>query len=171
MRSPTLLLTLACTLVACGSSSGGPVDSGLPAERKGSELSDAEATQLCEARAEHLAAQLDTDDLHHQSCVIAGITAASLGGGMVETCQTVYDMCMQMEYKPTDGGDNTCMLGFELTTCDATVSALEDCFTEQNDATATAFKAASCDDLNKEPTTPTTGPACTTAKANCPGVA
>jgi hypothetical protein len=77
---------------------------------------------------------------------------------------------MTMDYKPTDSG-NACMLGFELSTCEATVSALEDCFTEQNEAAAAAFKAASCDDLGKEPVTPATGPACTTAKANCPGVA
>lgn len=172
MRSPTLLFTLACTLVACGDSSGGgPVDSGLPAERKGSELSDAEATQLCEARAEHLAAQLDVADLKHQACVTAGIFAAGAGGGMVSTCESVYDMCMQMDFKPTDGGNDTCTLGFELATCEATIGVIEDCFTEQNDATAAALKAVSCDDLGKEPTTPATGPACTTAKTSCPGIA
>lgn len=171
MRSPTLLLTLACTLVACGSSSGGPVDSGLPAERKVSELNEAEATQLCEARAEHLAAQLDTADLHHQSCVFAGIAAASLGGGMVATCEAFYDMCIKMEFKPTDGGNEACTLGFETSTCEATVRVVEDCLTEQNDATAAAFKNASCDDLGKEAPTPTSGPACTTAKASCPGIA
>ena len=171
MRNATLLLTLACTLVACSGSSGGPVDSGLPAERKGSELSDAEATQLCEARAQHLAAQVDNDDLHHQSCVRAGIATASLGGGMVSTCQTFYDMCIKMEFKPSEGGNAACMLGFDLTTCNATVSVLEDCFTEQNEATASTLKSLSCDDLGKEATTPTTGPACTTAKASCPGVA
>ncbi|MBA3546154.1 MAG: hypothetical protein H0T76_06715 [Nannocystis sp.] len=170
MRSPTLLLTLACTLVACsGSDNGGPVDSGLPAERKGSELTEAEATQLCEARAEQLSAQLDTEDFKHQYCVFAGIAAAALGGGMVSTCETFYDMCMKMDFKPTDSGA-ACMLGFELSTCDATVTVLEDCFTEQNDATAAAFKAASCDDLGKEPMESTSGPACTKAQASCPGV-
>lgn len=170
MRSPTLIFTLACTLVACsGGDDGGPVDSGLPAERKGSELTDAEATQLCEARAEQLSAQLDKDDLKHQSCVLAGIAAAALGGGMVSTCETFYDMCIKMDLKPTDSG-TACMLNFELSTCDATVSVLEDCFTEQNDATAAAFKAASCDDINKEPTESTSGPACTKAQASCPGV-
>jgi hypothetical protein len=170
MRSPTLLLTLACTLVACGGSDdAGPVDSGLPAERKGSELSDAETTQLCEAKADHLAAQFDTADLKHQACVSAGLAAAAQGSGMVSTCESVYDLCMQMDYKPPDGG--ACTLGFDLATCEATVAVIEDCFTEQNDATAAAFKAVSCDDVNKEPTTPKTGPACTTAKTSCPGIA
>lgn len=171
MRTPTLLLTLACSLVACGGDDGGgPVDSGLPAERKGSELSDAEATQLCEARAEQFGDQLSTEDLKHQACVTAGLVTAGLGGGMVATCETFYDMCMKMEFKPTDSG-GACMLGFELSTCEATVSVIEDCLTEQNNATAAALKAISCDDLNKEPVTPVTGPACTTAKATCPGIA
>ncbi len=169
MRTPTLLFTLACTLAACGDSSGGPVDSGLPAERKGSELSDAEATQLCEASADQLAEQIDVADLKNQVCVAAGISAALMGSGMVATCESVYDICMMMDYKPTEGGE--CTLGFELATCDATVAVIEDCFTEQNDATAATLKAASCDDLDKEPTTPKTGPACTTAKASCPGIA
>jgi hypothetical protein len=171
MRSPTLFLTLACSLVACGGSgSGGPVDSGLPPERKASELSDAEAEQLCEAGAEHFAAQVDADDIHHQTCIAAGIATAALGGGMVETCQAVYDSCIKSEPMPTDGGSATCMLGFELSTCDAAVSVIEDCFTERNEATAAAFKAASCDDLTKEPTEPVTGPACSKAQASCPGI-
>lgn len=174
MRTPTLIFTLACTLVACGDSSdsGGPVDSGLPAERKGSELSDAEAKQLCEASAEQLAGQLDTADLKHFFCVTQGIFAAAAGGNMVSTCEGVYDMCMMMDFKPTDGGGaDTCMLAFDLTTCEATVSDIEACLTEQNDASASAFKTASCDDVGKEPTTPTSGPACTKAKASCPGIA
>jgi len=172
MRIPTLFLTLACTLVACGGDDGGgPVDSGLPAERKGSELSDAEATQLCEARGEQFGDQLSTEDLKQQSCVLSGLAAAGLGGGLVETCETFYDMCMKMEFTPTDGGGGACMLGFELSTCEATVSVIEDCLTEQNNATAAALKALSCDDLAKDPVTPTTGPACTTAKATCPGIA
>ena len=89
---------------------------------------------------------------------------------MVATCETFYDMCMKMEFKPTDSGA-ACMLGFELSTCEATVGVIEDCFTEQNDATAAALKAISCDDLGKEPADPVTGPACTTAKASCPGIA
>lgn len=170
MRSPTLLLTLACTLVACGSDSGGPVDSGLPAERKGSELSDAEATQLCEAQARHFGAQVDIDDLHRQGCAIAGITAAALGGNMVSTCQAVFDACIDMEPKPSEGG-GTCTLGFELSTCEATVTVIEDCLTEKNDALADAIKSISCNDVGKGESTPTTGPACTTAKASCPGIA
>lgn len=170
MRSPTLIFTLACTLVACsGGDNGGPVDSGLPAERKGSELTDAEATQLCEARAEQLSAQVDADDAHHFTCVVSGIFVAN---GNVATCETVYDMCIKMDPEPTDGGA-ACTFSFDLATCDATVSVLEDCFTEQNKATAASFKAASCDDADNaptEPTEPTLGPACTKAQASCPGV-
>ena len=170
MRSPTLLLTLACTLVACGGGTdGGPVDSGIAKERKGSELTAAETTQLCEARAEQFAAQVDNDDLKHEDCVLKGIATATLGGGMVATCRSFYDMCMKMEYKPTPS-EGACMFAFELSTCDATVAVLEDCFTEQNDATAAALKALSCDDLSKDPVEPTSGPACTKAQASCPGV-
>ncbi len=170
MRSPTLILTLACTLVACGGGdNGGPVDSGLPAERKGSELTDAEAKQLCEASAKQLDAQVDSDDAHHFACVVAGIFVAN---GNVATCETVYDMCIKMDPKPTDSGA-ACTFSFDLATCDATVSVLEDCFTEQNDATAAGLKAASCDDADNEPSgsnKPTSGPACTKAQASCPGI-
>lgn len=168
MRTPTLVFTLACTLLACGGSdSGGPVDSGLPAERKGSELSDAEARQLCEASAEHLAGQLDNDDYHHFECMFTAIAAAGLGGGSVATCESFYDMCIKMTYTPKETGP--CMLG-DLSGCQATVAELEDCFTERNDATAAAIKAVSCADLDKEPNEPTAGPACSKVQASCPGV-
>lgn len=171
MTTPTrLLLTLACTLLACGGDSGpGPVDSGLPDERKGSELSDAEAKQLCEARADHAAALISEDDAKHQACTFGGLVVA---GGSVETCKTFYDMCIKMDFEEDPEPAGECMLGFELSTCEATIAEIEACFTEEDDANAAAFKSISCNDAatTGDPNPPQAGPACSTAQAKCPGI-
>lgn len=172
MHTPKyLLLTLACTLFACGGDGGGSssgVDSGLPAERKGSELSDSEAKQLCEARAAYLSAKISEDDLKNFSCVLAG---AFVGGENVDTCQMVYEACLEEEPMSADTGETAeCALSFELSTCNATVAEIEACLTEQDNAYAEAITTATCADVSTDPGSASAGPACSKAQANCPGI-
>jgi hypothetical protein len=171
MHSPARLLSLlACSLLACGGGGGGGVDSGLPADRKGSELSAADETALCDASADHLASLVSEADAENFACVLAGIAVASMGNGSVETCQMTYDLCIDQE-PMDDPAPTTCALGFELSTCNATVADIEACLTEKNEATDRSFSAASCNDITAEPAEPTVGPACMKARADCPGIA
>lgn len=165
----TSSLLLACTLLACGGDGGGgSVDSGLPAEKKGSELSDSEGTTLCEAQFTHLGTLVSEQDAHRFACVGTGITAALLGDGSVMSCQIVYDMCIKTEPEPSEPG--TCTLTF-LDTCDATVAEIEACLTARNELLADSFKSASCEDVkNTAPSEPESPAACSSIESTCPGI-
>lgn len=172
MHTPkSLLLALACTFLACDSDSGPTsVDSGLPAERKGSELSDTEADQLCKARLEYSATLVDEDELKRQACVFGGL---AVSGGNASTCQMIVDMCLNEEFEEGEGGEggSECYLDFELSTCDATVAEIEACLTEKDRDDAAALKSLTCSsDITAEPTEPQAGPACSAAQVKCPGI-
>lgn len=168
MRTRTLLLTLACSLAAaCGGDEPGAVDSGLPAEKKVSELTPSEQETLCRAAAENLASQVSASDAKRAGCIAA---SALLGGAdPVASCETFVPMCLDAPDEGDTGGTDTCMLSFDAATCTAPVSEVEACITERNEAAGAALRELSCDDLVKEPVDPVTGPACTKIKTTCPG--
>lgn len=168
MRTRSLLLALACSLAAaCGGDEAGPVDSGLPAEKKVSELTPSEQETLCRAAAENLASQVSASDAKRAACIAIG---ASLGGDdPVASCEGFVPMCLDAPDDGDNGGTDTCMLSFDATTCTAPVSEVEACLSERNEATGAALRELSCDDLVKEPVDPVTGPACTKIKTTCPG--
>lgn len=168
MRTRTLLLSLACSLAAaCGGDEPGAVDSGLPAEKKVSELTPSEQETLCRASAENFASQVSESDAKRAGC----IAASAFGGGAdpVAFCESFVPMCLDAPDESDTGGTDTCMLSFDATTCTAPISEVEACLTERNEAAAAALRELSCDDLAKEPTEPVTGPACTKIKTSCPG--
>lgn len=175
MRSPTkTLLTslLACTLVACGGDGGGgPVESGLPEDKTGDQLTTDEAETLCQAAGDNLASRVSEAQLKNYACVLSGIIFAGQGDGSVESCEKLVQMCNDGAGEDDGGEPAMCSLGFDTTTCTATVADIEACITEKNEALAEAIRSASCDDIKKEPGEPVTGPACTAVKANCPGIA
>lgn len=169
MRTPTTLLTLACTLagtlvLGCGDDGPGDVDSGLTAEKKASDLTPSEQETLCRAKADNLAARVSATDAKRFGCIAA---SAVLGGDdPVAFCESFVPMCLDAPEQGEGGGTDTCML--DTSTCEASVSDLEACFTEQNEATAAAFQEASCADLGKQPGTAVVGPLCSKIKATCP---
>lgn len=171
MHTPkSLLLALACTFLACGGDSGpDSVDSGLPAERKGSELSDTEADQICKARAEYGATLIDEDEAKRVACVFSGLLFSE---GNAETCQMFVDMCVNEEFEEGEGGEGgECYLDFELSTCDATVSEIEACLTEKDRDAAAAAKSLTCSSaFGGEGMEPQAGPACSAAQVKCPGI-
>jgi hypothetical protein len=178
MRTPTaifhtLACTLACILAACGDG-GGPVDSGLPPEKTVMELTTDEADKLCRANVEHLASQNTAAELKEWSCVLAGQMFAMKASNTPAECEQFAQLCRDgagEEAGNEEGGGDTCSLGFELTTCTATIADVEACMTEKNEAFGDGIRAASCDDVGKEPVTPVTGPSCTKVKSTCPGIA
>jgi predicted small lipoprotein YifL len=169
MRSTTtILLALACTLAACGDSAG-PVDSGLPPEKVGKELTADEEEKLCVAAAENLAAQNTDAERKNFACVLLGV-----GLGSPESCEQLAEMCRNgagEDGGEDDGGTQMCMLRFDIDACDAKISDIEACITEQNETLGRAIREASCDDVGKTPSEPVVGPACSKIKTNCPGIA
>lgn len=176
MRSPmTLRFTLACTFVAClpclacGDSDPGAVDSGLPADKLGSELSASEADTLCQARVDNLAAHNSDAEREHASCVVQGIAFSATAKDPVASCELFVPMCLDAPPQNTGTGDG-CPLTF-LATCEASVADIEACLSEQNEATAAAIRDASCDAAGKDPVAPVAGPVCSKLKTSCPGIA
>lgn len=174
-RSPTIvfLVALACGLSACKDDGPADLDSGLPEDKVGTDLTPAEQTQLCEARADYAASLLSPAEAKNAACTLEGVLFAVLNGGDQKACETVRDGCLQ---KPdeTTGGD-TCELGVDWTTCEATVTQLEDCYQENSDALVELTRSFSCAKIeeykaNPPKTSPAEGPACSAAEARCPTV-
>lgn len=178
MRTPTRLIftlatTLACTLAACGGEGGGPVDSGLPPEKTGMELTADEADRLCTANLENLSSQNTAGEQKNATCVALGLLFTAQAGNTPAECESVAKMCRDGagEDGMMEGGEQMCELGFELMTCTATIADIEACMTEKNEASAEAIRNISCDDAGKDPIAPVTGPSCTKIKSTCPGIA
>ena len=170
----TPCLVLACTLAACGGDGPGPVDSGLPAEKSGKELTEAERETFCEEAAANLAARNTDAERKNAACVGFGIGFAALAGGTVEECEEFAKMCRDgagEDEGGNEGGEEpACSLSAALATCDAPVADIEACVTEQNEAAADAIRELSCDDIGKMPTESMDGPACAKIQATCPSV-
>jgi len=173
MRNSTLLLlSLAATLTACGGDPA-PVDSGLPAEKTGKELTAEEEETLCEANAKNLAAQNTEAELKNFACVVAGLFFAAASDNTAAACEGFAQMCRDGagEEGGDDGGEQMCVLGFNPAACDATIADIEACLTEKNQAIGDAIRDASCDDAGKTPTDPVVGPKCAKIKSTCVGIA
>lgn len=173
MRSTTtILLTLACTLAACGDSAG-PVDSGLPPEKIGKELTADEEDKLCLAAAENLSSQNTDAERKNFACVSTGIGFAAAGENTPESCEAFAEMCRNGagEEGGKDDGADMCMLGFDINACDAKIGDIEACITERNEAIGKLIREASCDAVGQMPGEPVVGPACGKLKSTCPGIA
>lgn len=176
-RTPTLHIlatTFASILAACGGGGGGPVDSGLPPEKTVMELTVDEADTLCRANLDNLASQNTAAELKEFACVLQGQIFAMAANNTPAECEKFAQMCRDgagEEGSNEEGGNDMCSLGFEQSTCTATVADVEACMTEKNEAIGDGIRAASCDDVGKEPVTPVTGPSCTKVKTSCPGIA
>lgn len=160
----TYCLLLACTLAACGGDDVGPVDSGLPAEKSGKELTEAERQTFCEAAAENLYAR----NTKAEHCVIVGLGVAAFTNGDAEDCELIAEMCREGDGE--EGEQPACSLDAALPTCDAPVADIEACLTERYEAAAKAIREASCADLGKMGTEAVDGPACAKIQSTCPSV-
>jgi len=173
MRNSTLgLLTLAATLTSCGGDPD-PVDSGLPAEKTGKELTADDEKTLCEAAVKNLAAQNTEAELKNFACVVQGLFFAVAGDNTPAACESFAQMCRDGagEEGGEQGGEQMCVLGFDPSACDATITDIEACLTEKNAATGDAIRDASCDAAGKTPAEPVVGPMCAKIKSTCVGIA
>lgn len=176
-RALVPLLALAC-LTACKGDDG--IDSGLPASKPADELPPDEQTQLCEATQDYVNERIGPEALHRFECTIEGVGESLAGDQSVATCAKARDACIAMPDPDADPVDPnaTCELGVDWTTCKASVSELEACFTEYADQGAAAFSSYSCDKMAEyakmlptyDPSLLEPGPACQDAQAKCPGL-
>lgn len=172
LRPILTLAALACGLAACKQDPAG-LDSGIAADKQGTELTPAEQAQLCEARDEYAASLISPSEAATQACTLTGILFVVLMGGDQAACETIRDGCLDEPSETTGGG--TCDLGVDWTTCMATVAELEACYEENADALAAATRSLSCAKVEEYKTNPPTtesqnGPACSSAEAKCPTV-
>lgn len=177
MRSTTaILLALVCTLAACGSDGPGPVDSGVPPEKTGTDLTADETEQLCLANVENRNNQNTLDEKKKFACVVVAVLFADETSFNRDECETIVQMCLK-DSKTEDDGDDMCALGFDPATCDATIADIEACLTEQNEAFGAGVRKTSCSNIEKMladdngDDAVVDGPACAKIKATCPGIA
>jgi hypothetical protein len=111
-----------------GNNSGSPgdLDTGLPADKPLSDLTDAEITGLCSKFDEFFSSGSVGMNLEEFSCRFSGLFAAALGGAETDAaaraaCKTAYDACVAAPAETTE------MCGRPTGTCTATVAELEAC--------------------------------------------
>jgi hypothetical protein len=165
---------------SAGSNSGSPggLDTGLPADKPISELTDAELAGLCSKFDEFYTTGSVGMDLNEFSCRFGGIFAAALAGADTDAeaqaaCKSTYDACVAAPTETTE------MCSKPTGVCTATVAELEACANDSAKAVqqlTSAFPAcaeltvADLTDLGGGGDTAPQDPAsCTTFQMKCPG--
>ena len=109
-----------------GMGSGGDFDTGLPADKPISTLTDAEITGLCSKFDDFYSKGAVATGLKDFSCTFSGIFAALLGGADTDAaaqaaCKTAYDACIAAPSETTSSCSKP------SATCTATVGEVEAC--------------------------------------------
>jgi hypothetical protein len=157
--------------VGCGDDGDGGGGSGVDSSKTGDELSDAEATKLCEST-ESKGADIELDDM--QFCVI-GVTVQSMDKATCE--QTVMQACADDDggdgdttddNTDEDDDDDCADAKGDLEGCTATVGEIEECFDALLDW-ANKLDGISCDDAGKVTQDSLAIPEkCATVQQKCP---
>ena len=178
MRSPTvILLALACTLAACGSDGPAPLDSGIPDEKTGAELTADEQEQLCTANVDHLSDQSTVSEKKKFACVAVALLFADASSFNRDECESLVQMCLKENSEPENDGEDMCILPFDPANCDAAIADIEACLTEQNEAAGAVIRGTSCSSIEKslaeddgDNDEVVDGPACTKLQTTCPSI-
>lgn len=182
-RALVPLLALAC-LDACKGDGG--IDSGLPPSKPATDLQPDEQTQLCEAVVDYYNERLGEDDFKRFECTAEGIGVSLSTDKTVAACAQARDACLarpddepdpELDPEP-EPEDDTCEIGLDWATCNASVDELEACFTEYTDQGANAIGSFSCDRMPEyvkelpmyDDSVLDPGPACQAAQAKCPSL-
>lgn len=171
--SKKVLLFFALSLPACESNPEPRVDTGLPADKKGSSLDLDEQNRICEARDDYARSRVDDYyDLNVRfTCTGSAIFVAQQAGGTVEACRSALEMCLK---SPPVIGDSDCTLP-DWSTCEATIDQVELCLTDSMDALIAFMESVSCEriaEYNGEPPKrdDMKSANCESAAAVCPGL-
>lgn len=162
-------------LAACsgGSSSTGPTAAtGLPKEKKLSEVTDADAQAACSNYAEPFTAAEEKNI----SCNFSGAFAAGLSGAKTDAdaqkaCQKAYDDCAAKPYTADTTDCTKAKVPDSFKTCNATVSEYDACFAERTTALRSTLASPSyCSTVTLTKTGESTGTACAALEQKCPGI-
>lgn len=184
MTALALLLMLGAVAMAsaCGDDDGdsgsATVDSGLPEDKKISDLDEQEVEALCDA------AESATEDLigPEFQCVAVALFFGVFSED-AEACQTTFDLCSadpeqfleDSGFEPDpEEGDDECNIDDIPEDCDATVGEIEACLNEQVAFLQGLTRNFQCAELladfdgESNPLEPN-GPACQVLEQKCPG--
>lgn len=163
-----------------GSNSGSPgdLDTGLPADKPLSDLTDAEITGLCSKFDQFYSTGSFSMNIEEFTCRFSGVFAAALSGADTDAaartaCKAAYDSCVAEPAETTDEcGKPTGM-------CTATVAELEACANDSAKAveqltssfpTCAELTLADLMDLGGgDEAAPQNPASCTTFEMKCPG--
>jgi hypothetical protein len=171
-----LALLLAAPALAVACASDPKVSSGLDGAKSVDSLSEAEKKTLCDAAAS--AAGDVAEGAKPGACRLAGVVAASFGGGGVEACEAAVTACEDAEPQASGGdGEDSCAL--DDGGCTATVAEVEACLNAQLVVTKEflgELGSKSCGEL-LDPAAqgtisqPAPSAACTAIRETCPAIA
>jgi hypothetical protein len=160
-----------------GADPGGELDTGLPADKPITSLTDAEIEGLCDKFDAFYSTGKVGDGLKDFGCRFSGLLAAAFAGADTDAaakaaCKTAYDACAAAPSEST----STC--GKPTATCTATVAEVEACANDSAKALEQLVSAfPSCTELTladlmgsgEETMAPPDPASCTTLKMKCPG--
>lgn len=167
------------TSSSAGSNSGSPgdLDTGLPADKPISELTDAEIAGLCSKFDAYYSTGSVGMNVQEFTCRFSGIFAAALGGADTDAaakaaCKTAYDSCISAP------AETTSKCGKPTGMCTATVGEIEACANDSAKAIQQLSSAfPSCAELTLADlmdlggggdTAPENPASCNTVKTKCP---
>lgn len=156
-RYGSVSLLLVGWLAGCGGGGGG-VNSGVDGNKKGSDLSEEEIAQVCEAGFDYLEQRIDVSKT---ACLTPGYLAAGLAyasgqedADIQSACRNAVENCEEQRDDGGDdeAGDQTCQNTPEsLPDCEATVAEYETCVTDVADAYAAYIDSIpTCDELTRD---------------------
>ncbi|HJL14675.1 MAG TPA: hypothetical protein RMH99_03405 [Sandaracinaceae bacterium LLY-WYZ-13_1] len=136
---------LAILTILAGCSSG--LDSGVQGDKPVSALDTAEATDLCEATVEYLENTVPASYVQERQCTIRALSTTTTP----TECEADLSACL--EDPPSDDffGDLTCDMAGPVDDCNATVDAVEACWTADTEIYKTWLDEFTCDDAGNLP--------------------
>jgi hypothetical protein len=165
-------LALLAALCACDN---GPIDSGLPEEKRADQLTPEEAKQLCAAAQEHYEEVVSDEELIGYICTSRALAES---GGEIEVCEEHQQMCVaepppEVETIAAEVRAEGICDPLALSTCEATVSEVELCLAEFADHIDRLYASHDCSKLAAPEVPPeeeSIGPKCAAIAEECPGI-
>lgn len=140
-------------MVGCGGGGGG-INSGVDESKPASEVTDAEAEDICQATSDYAASKIDSQEFacRGQALVVGILAAADGDEAMQAACSDAYDACLEAEPEEPEEDDCTGVTA-SVADCDdsVTVGDVQTCLSDNVDAAVDAAdQIPSCSELTLE---------------------
>lgn len=165
-------LALLAALCACDN---GPIDSGLPEDKRADELTPEEAKQLCAAAHEHYEQVVSDAELIAYICTSRALAES---GGELAVCEEHQQMCVaepppEVETIAAEVRAAGICDPLVLSTCEARVDQVEGCLAEFAEHIDRLYASHDCSKLAQPEVPPedeSVGPKCMAIAEVCPGI-